>query len=52
VAAIGGGTYFLMKSAALARDPSRRTAMANFHASLLQLTLLLSAAIIDAVLLH
>jgi heme o synthase len=52
VAAIGGGTYFLMKSAALARDPSRRTAMANFHASLLQLTLLLSAAIVDATLLH
>jgi heme o synthase len=52
VAAIGGGTYFLMKSAALVRDPSRRTAMANFHASLLQLTLLLVAAIVDATLLH
>jgi protoheme IX farnesyltransferase len=51
-AAIGGGTYFLMKSAALVLDPSRRTAMASFHASLLQLTLLLSAAIVDAALLH
>jgi heme O synthase-like polyprenyltransferase len=41
-----------MKSAALVLDPSRRTAMASFHASLLQLTLLLSAAIVDAALLH
>ncbi len=51
-AAIGGGAYFLWKSAALVRDPCRRTAMANFHASLLQLTLLLAAAIADATLLH
>jgi heme o synthase len=51
-AAIGGGTYFLWKSVALARAPCRRTAMANFHASLAQLTLLLAAAIADATLLH
>jgi heme o synthase len=51
-AAIGGGAYFLWQSAALARDPCRRTAMANFHASLGQLTLLLAAAIADATLLH
>jgi heme o synthase len=51
-AAIGGGAFFLFKSAALVRDPCRRTAMANFHASLLQLTLLLAAAIADATLLH
>lgn len=51
-AAIGGGAYFLWKSAALVCDPCRRTAMANFHASLLQLTLLLAAAIADATLLH
>ncbi|HEX8010652.1 MAG TPA: heme o synthase [Casimicrobiaceae bacterium] len=51
-AAIAGGGYFLAKSAALARDPCRRTAMVNFHASLAQLTLLLSAAIADATLLH
>jgi protoheme IX farnesyltransferase len=51
-AAIGGGAYFLLKSAALVRDPCRRTALANFHASLLQLTLLLAAAIADATLLH
>jgi protoheme IX farnesyltransferase len=50
--AIGGGTYFLLKSAALVREPCRRTAIANFHASLVQLTLLLTAAIADATLLH
>ena len=52
VGAIGGGAFFLMKSAALVLDPCRRTAMANFHASLVQLSLLLAAAIADATLLH
>ena len=47
--ALIGGTYFLAKSIRLARDPSRANAMGNFHASLLQLTLLLVAAIVDAV---
>lgn len=47
--ALIGGTYFLAKSIRLAREPSRANAMGNFHASLLQLTLLLIAAIIDAV---
>jgi protoheme IX farnesyltransferase len=51
-AAIGGGAYFLRTSSALVLEPCRRTAMANFHASLVQLTLLLSAAIVDATLLH
>ena len=46
--AIGGGAYLLSKTAELARHPDRRTAMASFHASLIQLTLLLVAAIIDA----
>jgi protoheme IX farnesyltransferase len=50
IAAIVGGAYFLQKSVALVRAPSRRTAMANFHASLIQLTLLLTAAIVDATL--
>ncbi len=49
-AAIGGG-YFLVKSFALVRDPTPRTAMANFRASLLQLSLLLTAAIADRALL-
>jgi protoheme IX farnesyltransferase len=49
-AAVGGGTYFLVMSARLVREPCRRAAMANFHASLAQLTLLLTAAIVDATL--
>lgn len=43
-----GGAYFIAKSVALVRNPTRATAMTNFHASLMQLTLLLVAAIIDA----
>jgi len=50
--AICGGAYFLAKSAALVLDPGRRSAMANFHASLAQLALLLAAAIADAMLLR
>jgi protoheme IX farnesyltransferase len=49
-AAVGGGTYLLTKSARLALAPNRRAAMVNFHASLIQLTLLLAAAIADAAL--
>lgn len=45
--ALGGGTYFVAKSVALAKLPNRATAMANFHASLMQLSLLLLAAVID-----
>jgi protoheme IX farnesyltransferase len=48
IAAIGGGAYFLHHSARLALYPGPRTAMANFHASLVQLTVLLVAAIVDA----
>jgi len=48
--ALAGGGYFLLKSAALARAPSRKTAMASFFASLLQLSLLLVAASIDGLL--
>lgn len=45
--ALAGGAYFLHKARALARAPSRKTAMASFFASLLQLSLLLGAASID-----
>lgn len=45
-----GGAWFLVKSAALARCPSRKTAMANFHASLWQLGLLLGAALLEGAL--
>ena len=46
-AAIGGG-LFIQKAWLLARNTNRQTAMSCFHASLAQLTLVLSAAIIDA----
>ena len=45
-----GGLYFLLKARALAQAPSRRTAMAAFFASLVQLSLLLGAASVDAML--
>jgi heme o synthase len=48
--AVAGGTLFLTYSWRLARDPCRRTAMACFHSSLAQLTLLLAAAMIESVL--
>jgi protoheme IX farnesyltransferase len=46
--AASGGAWFVWTSIALARNPSPKTAMTNFHASLLQLSLLLIAAILDA----
>jgi protoheme IX farnesyltransferase len=46
--AIGGGALLLAKTARLSRYPDRRTAMASFHASLIQLTVLLVAAMADA----
>jgi protoheme IX farnesyltransferase len=52
VTAAASGAYFVKKSVDLVRAPSRQTAMANFHASLVQLTLLLGAAMIDATLLR
>jgi len=45
-----GGAHLLHKTALLVRSPDRRTAMASFHASLVQLSLLLVAAIADAAL--
>jgi protoheme IX farnesyltransferase len=45
-----GGAYFVLKSRALALAPSRKTAMASFFASLLQLSLLLAGASVDALL--
>ena len=46
--AMTGGAYFLFKAWQLARAPSRSTAMGSFFASLLQLSLLVVAAMIDA----
>jgi len=48
--AIGSGGYLLVRSAQLSLAPDRRRAMVNFHATLIQLTLLLVAAIVDTAL--
>ena len=45
--ALAGGGYLLWTSAALVREPTRRRAMINFHASLVQLSVLLIVAMID-----
>jgi len=48
--AVLGGVYFLRKTSALARSPSRPAAMASFFASMAQLSALLAAVVIDALL--
>jgi protoheme IX farnesyltransferase len=48
VGAAAGGLWLLTTSIRLMREPGPRLAMANFHASLGQLSLLLMAAILDA----
>ncbi len=48
VGALLGGLHFVRKSWQLARQPSRATAMGSFFASLVQLSVLLVAACIDA----
>ena len=45
--AIAGGAYLLLKSVELVRLPGRKSALANFHATLIQLSLLLIAALLD-----
>jgi len=45
--AVAGGAVFLYYSIAFVRDPSRAAAMRNFHASLLQLGLMLIGAMVD-----
>jgi protoheme IX farnesyltransferase len=46
--ASAGGGYFLRKAWALARCPNRKSAMGSFFASLVQLSLVLGAATLDA----
>ena len=46
-AAVAGGGIFLWYNLALVADPNRRTAMNCFHASLLQLSLVLAGAMLD-----
>jgi protoheme IX farnesyltransferase len=48
--ALAGGAHFIRKARQLARTPGRKTAMSSFHASLAQLSLLLLAAMVDALL--
>jgi len=48
--ALMGGSLFVRASIRFARAPSRGTALANFHASLAQLGLLLASALADAAL--
>lgn len=50
VGALAGGVHFVRKTAALVRAPSRRTAMAAFFASMVQLSALLAAVALDAAL--
>jgi protoheme IX farnesyltransferase len=45
-AVIGGG-YFLYQNILLVRDPSRKVAMSSFFASLAQLVILLTCAVLD-----
>ena len=48
--AAAGGAHFLRKTLALARAPERRTAMSSFFASMVQLSVLLAAVVVDATL--
>ncbi len=50
IAAAAGGAWFTACSVAFARAPGVHTARVNFHASLLQLTLLLFGAMLDRLL--
>ncbi|HZD51659.1 MAG TPA: heme o synthase [Woeseiaceae bacterium] len=50
IGAAGGGAFFIRASVRLARRPSRDAAMANFRASLVQLSVLLTAALLDRLL--
>ncbi len=45
--AAAGGAHFLRKTRALARTPQRATAMASFFASMVQLSVLLAAVVVD-----
>lgn len=48
VGAIAGGGYFVYRAWELAKAPTRKTAMASFFASLIQLSVLLLAATLDS----
>jgi protoheme IX farnesyltransferase len=48
IGALSGGGYFLIKSVQLVRNPTKQTAMANFFASLVQLSVLMFALMLEA----
>ena len=48
--ALAGGLFFVRKTRALVKEPGRRTAMAAFFASMVQLSVLLAAVVVDAAL--
>jgi len=48
--AAAGGAWFILKAIKLVREPSRKNAMASFFASLVQLSLLLGAAMLESAL--
>lgn len=48
--ALVGGLHFVRKTRALARAPERKTAMAAFFASMVQLSVLLAAVVVNAAL--
>ena len=50
IGATGGGAYFVTRSVQLALAPSRASALRCFHASLIQLSALLVAAMLDSIL--
>ena len=47
VGALSGGVYFLVKSMQLVRNPTKQTAMSNFFASMIQLSVLLFALMLE-----
>ncbi len=51
LSAAGGGGYFIYHNIRMLQDPSPRVAMRSFFASLLQLVLLLTGAVVDVLLL-
>jgi protoheme IX farnesyltransferase len=50
IGAVTGGGLFVIMSLRLVANPIRKRALANFFASLVQLTVLLSAGIVDVAL--
>jgi protoheme IX farnesyltransferase len=49
--ALGGGGFFIYRSVQLVRTPARKTAMNSFFASLIQLVVLLTFAVVDVLVL-